>query len=152
MKRILLLIAALALPSVALATPITNAIYLAPADLGVSAALLSGSPAFNVKVAPYSTLTVYVALTRAAATALTLTCTAGPTAGVQAPVGVAAVNQVTGTITMTDAVFTWTGVGSTRNFRAVLSPVNDNNLACIITGTGATSDTVSAHVVATGAR
>lgn len=154
MKRLLLLMAAclaLSTPSPAMAVNQLQA-YYAPADLGISGALLSGNPAFSLKVDAFQAVTLYAVLTRAAATTMTFTCTAGPTAGILAPTAVSAPSGSTGIISMTDGSFTWTGVSTSRNFRAVITPLNDAYLTCILSGLNATSDTVSAHLRGVGAR
>jgi hypothetical protein len=153
MKRLLLAIAACAAlisapgPALAAASPVN--VYL-PADTGISSALLSSGPTMSLRVGGFSQMTIYIVLTRAAATAVTISCTAGPSSTVQAPVAVAGVNSTTGAIAMVDGVFTWSGVASTRNFRAMLAPLNDYLLVCTFTGAGATSDTISVHARAAG--
>lgn len=137
----------LAVASPAHAAPIVN--YFTPADTGVNGALLSGAPTFTLRVDAFSKMAVTVALTRVAATGLVITCQAGPTASVLGPMSVATPTSA-GPISMSDATFVWTGVSTSRRFRAIVGPLLDSYVSCAITGTGATSDTVSAHVRAIG--
>lgn len=134
-------VALLAAPQSALA--IAQVTSFAPVDTGISAALLTSSPAMTLRVSGAATLTFYIGLTRAGATALTIACTAGPTTTMQAPIAVNSVNATTGLMTLVDGTFTWTGISTTRNFRGLINPLNDNLLVCTFTGAGATSDTIS---------
>lgn len=153
MKRLSLVLAAcLALFSAtsqattaAAARPPVNS--FTPAQLGINAVALSTGPTFTVSVNGYSQMTVYVVLTRSAATTLLLTCTAGPNGSVQAAVPVANVNTTTGGVGLVPSPGFSYASPTTGTYRFQVAPLNDDTSVCTLTGASASgSDLVSAYV------
>lgn len=140
------LIAALVVMSVSTASPAaTIADIYSPAQLGITNALLTSSPNFTINVKFYNAMTVYVTHTYAAASAIKMSCKAGPGALILlAPVAVAQVDAA-GNITNTDGLFAYASGGATRQYRFIVAPLNDQSLKCTLTGTGATTDTISVY-------
>lgn len=117
-----------------------------PTDLGISAVALTASPSFSWRVAGFQFATINIVYTRAAATAINVACTAGPSASLSGPVAVASVNGTTGAITLVDGSFSY-AVSASGNKRFIISPLNDYNLTCTFTGTAATSgDLISVYL------
>lgn len=146
-KRVMLLAAllfALAMP--AAAAPINwGAVNFDPIALSLNGVALNTSPSFTLRSDGYSTLTVYVNLTRASATAVTMSCTGGPSPSVQAPLGVATVAS-SGAVSM--AASSWTyPVSASGVVRMLVGPLNDQWVVCTLGATGAASgDTASVYV------
>lgn len=127
----------------------SNANWFDPNDTGVKASPLSGSPSATIRTEGYGALTLYMSLTRSAATALNVTCTAGPTPSVQATIGVATVSG-SGAITLAPASWSIPVSGSGVS-RIVVGPLNDRFASCTFGGTAATSsDLLSLYAVAGG--
>lgn len=123
--------------------PILDATDIAPATTGINGATLSSAPNTVIRVGAYSTLTLYIVLTRVAATAVNVTCYGGPSASVLGVMGVASA-AASGVITMAPASWTYPVTGSTT-LRILVGPLNDAVVQCALSGTGATSDTVTLH-------
>jgi hypothetical protein len=143
MKRslaVLVLITAFSVRSHA-APPILEATNITATQTGINGALLSGGPSFLTVVGAYSTLSIYVQLTRVAATTVNMTCVGGPSAGVLAPLGVVAVGS-TGTLAVVPSVWSYP-VTTSGVLRMLVGPLNDAVVQCTFSGTGATSDTIA---------
>lgn len=123
--------------------PILDATDMTPTMTGINGALLSGSPSMLTRVGAYSTLSLYVVLTRAAATAVNMVCYAGPTAGILAPMAVVTVGS-NGLMTAANSSWTYP-VSASGTLRLLVGPLNDAYIQCTFSGTGATSDTISVY-------
>jgi hypothetical protein len=133
----------LAAQATAAAAPLNT---FTPTELGVSAVALNTGPTFTLRASGYSQMTVYVVLTRVAATTLALACTAGPNSAVQAPIPVADVNSTTGQITLVQAPSFKYASPASGVYRFQVSPLNDDTVICTLSGASAgASDLVSAH-------
>jgi hypothetical protein len=128
-------LSAFALPSGAWAAA-NYAFDLTPADTGIAASPLTGNPNMTLRTDGYAALTIYANYVRASATSVTMACTGGPSAAVQAPLGVSSVAP-SGLITQ--SVGSWTMPVSASGMlpRIVIAPANDRFIICTFTGAGA---------------
>jgi hypothetical protein len=143
LRAILAALCLAALPAQLSAAP-SYATNLGPSDTGISGTALNTNPTLTLRTDGTATLTLYVQLTRVAATSVTINCTAGPATTVQAPLGVATVASA-GTISMAAASWTYPVSGNTT-VRVIISPVNDVFTVCTFGGASAgASDLVSVY-------
>lgn len=118
---------------------------LTPTETGVQNARLSAQPTITLRIGEYSAASVYVGLSRAAATAIKMDCTTGPTSFIQAAVSVASIDSDTGAISMAPASWTYP-VSRSGMVRMQVAPLNDTFMVCKFSGVSATSDTISVYV------
>lgn len=127
-----------------------------PNATGISAVGLTTNPTTTgLRIAGFSNASVYLQLTRASATSLTMTCATGfvssSGATVSAPLGVANVNASTGAISMANAAWSYP-VTASGTYRILVAPLYDQTLWCTFGGAGASSgDLLSVHVRLGGA-
>lgn len=115
-----------------------------PADTGISNARLSSSPTATLRINGYNIATFYVQLTRAAASSVQMSCSSGPTAAILAPISVANVNPVSGSIAMVPAAWSYP-VTASGMVRMSVAPLNDTYLVCRFSAPDASTDTISLY-------
>lgn len=121
-----------------------------PSELGISTALLSGAPCATIRVGAFNTVTMYAFLTRTAATTLTASCSAGPSAALLAPVPVASVTTAKVSLAQPSPTFSYDTVSAGGLYRFIIAPLADDTLKCCFAGAGATSDTLSLYARGVG--
>lgn len=117
----------------------TNQVSRDPAEItNIALTAAAGSRTFTIPTKGYSEATVYIDYNRGgtgAATAITMSCLAGPSGDVNYKVG--SLEQTATAHTSQAGQHTWSwAVSASDEIRFVVTPLNDDYLSCVVGSTG----------------